>query len=123
MSGQHPNIALIQQINLQDLSACADCFASDVTWHFFNPRLPHLQGDYVGVTGLKSFFETISALTQGTFQVELISVIPAGDELVTMHTKNSMTLDGQHVETDVVLVWRIVEGCVKEVWDIPSVYG
>ena len=123
MSEQHPNIAFIQKVDLQDLSACVDCFATDVTWHFFNPRLPHLEGDYVGLTRLKSFFEKIGALTQGTFQVKLISVIPAGDELVTMHTKNSMTVYGQHIETDVVLVWRIVDGRVKEVWDIPSVYA
>ena len=40
-----------------------------------------------------------------------------------MTTKNRLTRDDALIETDVVVVWRIVDGKVAEVWDIPSVYA
>ena len=122
MAEEHVNISLIKQFKPGDVAANAALFAEDVVWHFFNPRLPDIQGDYVGFTGLKSLFETLGALTAGTFHVEPVSITAVGDELVTTQTRNSMTIHGQNIVTDVVLVWRIVEGRVKEVWDIPSVY-
>lgn len=122
MPEEHPNISLLKRLSPGNLAAAAELFADDVVWHFFNPRLPDIQGDYVGLAGLKSFFETMGARTGGTFHVEPISMNPIGDELVTMQTRNTMTLEGQQISTDVALVWRIVEGRVKEVWDIPSVY-
>ena len=121
MASEHPNISLIKRFNPADLSACAAIFAEDLIWHFFNPHLPDLQGDYVGVEGLKTFFENLARMSDGTFHVEPISINPVGDELVTMHTKNMMTIDGQRIETDVVLVWRIVDGRIKEIWDIPAI--
>ena len=122
MPDEHPNISLLKQLDLRNLSACGELFSDNVTWHFFNPRLPDLEGDYVGISGIKSFFEKLRLLTAGTFRVEPVSVQTAGDELVIAHTRNSMRLQGREIETDVVLVWRIVAGRIKEVWDIPSVY-
>ncbi|MGI9285931.1 MAG: hypothetical protein ACR2P1_11125 [Pseudomonadales bacterium] len=40
-----------------------------------------------------------------------------------MHTRNRITLESRELETDVVLVWRIVNARIAEVWDIPSVYS
>ena len=57
------------------------------------------------------------------FKVNPMSITPVGDELVVVHTKNTMTFADQQIETDVVVVWRIVEGLIREVWDIPSVYS
>lgn len=45
-----------------------------------------------------------------------------GDELVVVQTKNTMILEGEAIAVDVVIVWRIVDGRIKEVWDIPSAY-
>jgi len=33
-----------------------------------------------------------------------------------------MTLQGRPVAIDAVAVWRIVDGRIAEVWDIPSVH-
>ena len=55
--------------------------------------------------------------------VEPISVAAFGDELVVTHNKNRMTLQGMAIETDAVVVWRIVDGRFAEVWDIPLVYA
>lgn len=123
MTEEHPNITLLKRVNLRDITGSADVFAEDIVFHYFNPRLPDLEGNYVGLTGLQTFFEKIGRLTNGTFEVNPISATAAGDELVVVHSKNTMTLGDQQIETDVVVVWRFVDGRIAEVWDIPSVYA
>ncbi len=82
-----------------------------------------MQGDYVGLSGLQDFFARLAKMTDGTFKVNPVSFTPIGDELVVLHSKNTMTSFGRQVEIDVVVVWRIVEGRIAEVWDIvPSVH-
>lgn len=122
MSDQHPNIALLQRFNPANIAESADVFAEDVVWHFFNPRLPDVQGDYVGLTELQNFFGRLAQLTEGSFKVTPVSVNAVGNELVVSQTRNTMTLNGEQIETDVVVVWRIVDGRIAEVWDIPSVF-
>ena len=34
-----------------------------------------------------------------------------------------MVLEGEQIETDAVVVWRIVEGKIVEAWDIPAVHS
>ncbi len=122
MAEEHDNVSLLKQLDLENMAAGATLFAQDAVWHFFNPLLPDVQGDYVGLTGVRTFFEKIRVLTDDTFQVEPISITTVGDELVITHTKNRMILQGQSIVTDVVVVWRIVDGNIAEVWDIPSVH-
>ena len=122
MTNAHPNMALFKRLDLDDLDGCADLFAEDFVWHFVQPLLPDLAGDYRGVDGLKTFFEKLGALTGGTFSHRTISAAAFGDELVVMHNKNRLTIQGAAIEIDVALVWRIVDGRFSEVFDIPSVY-
>ncbi len=121
MNEEHPNIALMRTVDPRNIGE-SDVFAEDVVFHFFNPKLPDIQGDYVGRAGIEGFFEKMSNETDGTFTVTPVSVTAAGDELVVMQTVNTMTLKDEQVKTDVVLVWRIVDGRITEIWDIPSVY-
>ena len=123
MSDEHPNVALIKRLDISDIASAAEVFAEDAVFHYFNPRLPDLQGDYVGLAGIGAFFQKLGSLTAGTFRIEPVSVTPVGNELVVVHTRNSLTLEGQEITTDVVVVWRVVDGRVAEVWDIPSVYS
>ena len=123
MTDEHPNVTLLKRLDFGSLAGAAELFAGNFVCHFFNPRLPDVEGDYVGLSGLQTFLEKLVALTEGTFEVEPISVTPVGDELVVMHNKNRMTLQGMSIDTDVVVVWRIVGGRFAEVWDIPSVYA
>lgn len=120
---QHPNLDLLSRIDHANIAASADIFAEDVVWRFFNPKLPEVQGDYVGLAGVQTFFEKLMARTEGTFEIHPVSATPVGDELVVVTTKNRLTLDNAKIETDVVVVWRFVGGKVVEVWDIPSVYA
>ncbi|MEO1205253.1 MAG: nuclear transport factor 2 family protein [Pseudomonadota bacterium] len=122
MAEEHANVSLIKRFDPRDLSTAASLFAPDAVFHFFNPRLPDIQGDYVGLDAIKSFFENLGSTTKGSFQVQPISLTPVGEELVVMHTQNRMTIEDETIVTDVVLVWRVVGGRIAEVWDIPSVH-
>ncbi len=123
MPDPHPNVALLMQLNLRDLDACAGLFADGFTWHFFNPKLPEIEGDYHGVEGLKAFFAALAAKTGGSFNVQPVSVTPIGNELLVAHVRDTMVLGGEPVETDAVVVWRIVAGKIAEAWDIPAVHA
>ncbi len=59
----HPNLALLSQLDLHNLDACANIFADDFVWHYFNPKLPELEGDYRGVEGLKNFFAKVAEVS------------------------------------------------------------
>jgi ketosteroid isomerase-like protein len=122
VNAQHPNVALFGRLNLRDLQGCTDLFAEDFVWHYVNPLLPDVHGDYVGVSGLQRFFDKIRARTKETFIPRTVSVATFGDELVVLHNKNRLTIDGKAIETDVALVWRVVDGRFAEVWDILSVH-
>lgn len=123
MASEHPNISVIERFDPTDISKAAEVLANDVVFHFFNPRLLDLQGDYIGVEEIQSFFQTMRQFTNGTFKVNPISQTTVGKELVVVQTRNTMILGGEEIETDVVLVFRIVEGQIREIWDIPSVYS
>jgi ketosteroid isomerase-like protein len=121
---EHPNLTLLKRFDPNNVAATGDVFAEDAVWHFFNPRLPELEGDYVGLAGISAFFEKLARLAGGaSFEVNLISVTPVGNEFVVLHRKQKMVLKGENIDTDVVVVYRIVEGRIAEVWDIPAVHS
>ncbi len=123
MTESHPNIALMMKLNMRDLDASAALISEDFVWHYFNPKLPEVQGDYIGLEGLKEFFGKIAQKTNGTFKIEPVSVTPVGDELVVAHVRDTMEIDDNSIAIDVVVVWRIVEGQFAEAWDIPSAFA
>ena len=61
------------------------------------------------------------ALSEGTFQVEPISLTPFGDELVAAFATVRLTAAGADLVIDSLLVWRVFGDQVHEAWDIPSV--
>lgn len=123
MPQPHPNLAVLGRIDVTDLPTCADAFAEDAVWHFFNPQLPEIAGDYRGRDGIEAFFAAMAGATDGTFRVNVKDARAVGDELVVVETVNEMVLEGGPIAVDVVVVWRIVDGKVTEVWDIPAVYS
>ena len=118
MLEDHPNVGLVKRFNPADPAGMADLFAEDVIWHYFNPKLPELQGDYVGPDGIRSFFQRVAEISHGTFRIEPVSIGPVGDELVVVQVRDTLTFKGEPRALDVVVVWRIVDGRVAEVWDI-----
>ncbi|MEO0962361.1 MAG: nuclear transport factor 2 family protein [Pseudomonadota bacterium] len=96
--------------------------ADDFVWTYVNPLLPQIDGDYQGADGFTDFFRRLGDLTNGTFSVRAKDVSTFGDELVVVHAAPSMTLDGETFETNAAVVWRFVDGRIKQAWDIPAVY-
>ena len=119
--GMHPNMALLKNLNLQDLDACKDIIADDFVWHYVNPRLPELDGDYRGVEGLKAFFAKLDNKSGSSFRRNHVETRTAGDELVVTQVCNCMILEGRSIELDAVVVWRIVDSKIAEAWDIPAI--
>jgi len=115
---EHPNISLMKRLDPRNLASAADLFTPDVVLHYFNPNLPEMQGDYLGLEGIRSFFETIGQKSRGTFKIEPVSIDAVGDELVVVQSRNTLTIQDQNIALDVVVVWRIVDGRIAEVWDI-----
>ena len=121
MVDEHPNLALLQSLDLRDLASAKDIFSEDFVWHFINPQLPNIQGDFVGVEGLMSFFGALQQRTGGSFSVEPISSTVFGDNLVVSHVKDRMNLDGRTVEPEAVVIWRFRDGRIAEAWDVVAV--
>jgi len=116
------NISLLQKIDIRNLDSCADIFADNFVFHYYNPKLTELEGDYHGVEELKSFFAKLVEISNDCFNVSVIDTKPIGDELVVIQTCNRISIEGKTMEFDVVVVWRFVDGKISEAWDIPSVF-
>lgn len=122
MNDEHPNISILKKLDLTNIAGCNDILTADMVWHYINPKLPDVQGDYVGLKGFQSFFERMGGLTGGTFKVNPIAITPMGDKLVITHVKDTMVLDGRQMELEAVVVWCIVDGKIVEAWDIPIIH-
>ncbi|NAY91344.1 nuclear transport factor 2 family protein [Muricauda sp. JGD-17] len=122
MNTIHPNIAVLSQFDPNNTAGPLEILSEDAVLHFFNPKLPDVQGDYIGPKGFQDFFKKMAGFSGGSFKVHPISITPMGDELVVTHVKDTMVLNGQRMELDAVVVWRIVDGKITEAWDIPAIH-
>lgn len=119
----HPNIKLLEEVNLKDRPSIKKKFSSHVIWRFFNPKIPNIAGDYKGVEGIMKLFEILDIITRGSFEYIPVRAIAVGEELVVTHVKNRMSTYTKLEELDTVVVWRIINKKIVEVWNIPSVYN
>ena len=117
----HPNMSILKKLDLRNLDTCKSVIADDFVWHYFNPNLPELEGDYRGVEGLKDFLRRLGERSNGSFKVKVVDGRAVGNELVVTQVRNRMDLDDTSIEFDAVVVWRIVSGKIAEGWDIPAV--
>ena len=122
MKKEHPNISILKRFNPVNPNTLNGVLADDFTWHYMNPNLPDLEGDYVGLSGLTDFFKKIAGRTNGSFKVNPVSIIPIGDEIIITHVKDTLSMEGKPMEIDAVVVWCIIDGMIKEAWDLPIVH-
>ncbi|WP_340198846.1 nuclear transport factor 2 family protein [Ascidiimonas sp. W6] len=122
MNKEHPNINILKRFNPASPNTLAEVLAEDFVWHYINPKLAELEGDYLGLSGLIDFFQKLADRTSGSFKVNPISIIPMGDELIITHVKDRMSLENKPMEIDAVVLWCIIDGKIKEAWDIPIVH-
>lgn len=127
MTSEHAHVALARRvghaISAGELAGAGDLFAEKCVWHYFNPGLPELAGDYVGPSGVDALFARLATRSGDTFEWETRSVQPFGDELVVAHVRPTLMVDGTRLETDAVVVWRVYESRIAEVWDIAAIYA
>lgn len=98
-----------------------DLFADNFVFHYVNPQLPQLAGDYHGFNGLRSFYEQLNEGSDTGFHNEPHSLTPFGDELVVAYATNTVSFGGNMIDVDAIVVWRVVNGLISEAWDIPAV--
>ena len=123
MTDSQANISLVEQLPAlipDRLEEVREHFSDDFVWHYVNPQLPQIHGDYSGLDGLKTFFQKLGELTDNTFNVQIQKANAVGHEFVVVHACPSMTIDGDAFETDAVVVWRMVDQRFEEAWDIPG---
>ena len=120
----HPNLVLLGRLSDHfpyDLDNAKDLFTEDFVFHYYNTRMPELDGDYRGVDGLKAFFQKLGVVAEGTFRVEDKRLVDVGDELVATAARPRMTAEGRSFEWDALFIWRVVDNKFAEAWDIPAV--
>ncbi len=120
MIKEHPNIEVLKRFDPNNAAATTEVIAEDAVFHFINPKLPQLQGDYVGPEGFVDFFRKMAELSKGTFKVSPVSGTMMGDEMAVTHVVDTMEIRGHEMEVDAVVVWRILDGKIREAWDIPA---
>jgi len=117
--GAAENVELVR-IAITEPEAGWDTADEHLVWHF-EAKGTELHGEYQGKDNvLANFLMKLFEITGGTFAVEPVDIWPAGDELVAVHYRVSMTIDGAARSGDGVLVYRIIDGLITEVFDIPS---
>ena len=123
MNSAQANVSLVEKLPAlvpDRLDEMKEFFADDFVWHYINPELPQVHGDYQRLDGLQEFFRKLGTLTDNTFSVRIKQAHAVGNEFVVAHACPSMTLDGSSFETDAVVVWRMVDQRFEEAWDIPG---
>ena len=122
---QQQNMDVVAQVGASIRNGFDDgdrgLFADGAVFHFFNPQLPHLAGDHEGFDGIRSLFERLDEESETGFVSQPHSLAAFGDELVVASATHTLTFDGSTLEVDAVVVWRVLDGCVHEVWDIPAI--
>lgn len=98
-----------------------ELFAQDFVFHYVNPMLDELNGDYHGYAGFRTFFERLHEGSDTGFKNQPHSLTPYGDELVVAYATNTVNFGGTAIDVDAIVVWRIVEGRLDEAWDIPAI--
>jgi len=96
-------------------------FADDFVFHFFNPQLPDLAGDYHGFDGIADLFTRLGELSETGFRNVPHSLTPYGDELLVAFATNTVSFNGTMIDVDAVVVWRVFGGQIHEAWDIPAI--
>jgi ketosteroid isomerase-like protein len=120
---EHQNAALVRRaldsLVSGDLATFCSAFADDVTWHV--PGDGPLAGEYRGLPALLAFFARQEGLSDGTLKVALRDVMASDDHAVAWRQLTARR-DSFALDVDEVLVFRIRDGRVCEVWQRTDQY-
>jgi ketosteroid isomerase-like protein len=83
---EHPHVTLVREaydaFAKGDIAALDDVFAEDIRWH--EPGRNQLAGDYEGRATVYELFGRLMALTEGSFRIELRTVLADDDHAVAV---------------------------------------
>lgn len=96
-------------------------FGDEFVFHYINPHLPGLEGDYFGFDGMADLFAQLERVSETGFRNVPHSLTPYGDELLVAFATNTLSFGGREIDVDAVVVWRVVDGRIREAWDIPAI--
>jgi ketosteroid isomerase-like protein len=115
---EHPNIARMregyQAFAKGDLAVLEQLMTEDVRWHVAG-RTP-LSGTYEGRTAVFEFFGKVMELTEGSFQVEPLTLL-ADDHYGCAPVRITAHRGDRHLDVMNVQTSRLVDGRVAEFWD------
>src|SRR5262249_35521072 len=111
------NVALVRR-GLTDLSSIPEVMSPDVVWRFFGD-LDGIPSEHRGLDDVATeFWAKLFEISDGAFAVSPVALMAVGDQLVSAHLK--VTVDKNSPPLDVAAVYRVEDGYITEVWDVPS---
>lgn len=120
---QLANLEVVRQLAEhvpEDIESVEHLFGDGFAWVYLESTKAGSQSFHYGVAGLRALFELLAEITDGTWGVETLELKAVGDELVVAHAKPSMEIGGRPIETESVVVWRILDGQAVAAWDVPG---
>ena len=115
----HPNATRIRELfaafRRGDVAAIQALVPEDVVWHFPGRR-GRLAGDHRGRDAVFAFLMSVQALSDGTFDLDLIEVL-ANDEHAVALFRGHARRAGKTLDNPTCLRLRLREGQVVEVWE------
>ena len=124
---EHPNAILVRRLfdafRARDLAAIVAAIPDDCVWHFPGRR-GKLAGAHRGRDAVLAFLGTVTALTNGTFHLDLDDVTASDRHAVALFRGHGER-DGKTLGNPTCLRMRIEDGRIVEVhefvWDLYAV--
>lgn len=96
-----------------DLETILSLWTDDGVWHQGGNSA--LAGDHEGKEGVAGLLGAVAQANGGTFKAELQNAIADDTNGYSLH-KETATVDGEDLESWVVLGYRFVDGKIAELW-------
>jgi len=119
---EHPNVDLIRRgfaaFNTADMATLSELMAENSVQHMAGSN-PVLSGDHHGRDAIFAMYGRIGEESGGTFRAELERVW-AGDDTAVALYRATAERNGKTVDQTNALVFRISDGIVTELTDLPA---
>ncbi len=116
---EHPNATLVRNLfaafERADLAEIQTVIPEHAVWHFPGRR-GKLAGAHEGRDAILAFLIDVTALTKGTFHLDLEDVV-ANDRWAIALFRGHAQRDGKTLDNPTCLKMRIAEGKIVEVWE------
>ena len=116
---EHSNAVLVRNLfaafERADLAEIQTVVPEHAVWHFPGRR-GKLAGAHAGRDAILTFLIDVTALTKGTFHLDLEDVV-ANDRWAIALFRGHAQRDGKTLDNPTCLKMRIAEGKIVEVWE------